>query len=111
RDGTPVADCMRSFYRDSPEAQARAGTDPFAHDHEYLNEPMTNDDGVPITRLMKHLWEQDPDVRVTFPDPYGISRVAYARWFVCVQARAAGIPERFVAPVRQALARVWAHGP
>jgi glycosyltransferase involved in cell wall biosynthesis len=110
RDGTPVADCMRSYYRDNPEAQARAGADPFAHDHEYLNEPVTEDVGVPVTKLMKHVWDHDADLRKTFPDLFGSSRLAYAHWFVKVQARTSGIPERFVAPVRQAVGRAWALG-
>jgi glycosyltransferase involved in cell wall biosynthesis len=111
-DGTLIADCMRSFYCASEEAQVRAGPDPFRRRHNYLNESAVADGGVLVTKLMSHVWEASRDVQRGFPNPMAScssgdpgTRRAFAVWYVRVFAPRAGLAERFVAPVRAALAR------
>jgi hypothetical protein len=107
-DGTRIADCMRRYYRDSAPAQERAGADPFAHDHAYLNEPALDDRGILLTRLMHHVWESRPDVRRAFPFLSGRDRSGYALWFINDFAPKQGVPDRFVDPIRRSLAPSFA---
>lgn len=102
-DETPIEDSLRVCYRNTSELQASAGNNPFAA-REKLAQSLQTDHGMPITPIMRHLWEQRSDLKNAFPDILGRDMLAYAQWFVDHGARENGIAEEFVAPVRAALA-------
>ncbi len=101
-DGTPVEDHIRYCYRNAPDLQALMGDDPFSRRDKLVTGPQ-NDQAVPVTPVMRHLWNQRPDLKSAFPEIDGRDRLAYAQWFVMNGAAENGIAEEFIAPVRAAL--------
>jgi hypothetical protein len=102
-NGTLICHVARAVYRENPEIEERAGPDPFAHGHDYLNEPCLGNEAPIVTRLMLALWTSTPELQRTFPDIGGSSRIAYAQAFVQRIALVERIPEAYVKPVRDSL--------
>lgn len=105
-DATPIAASMRRYYRRRPDAIRRAGSNPFLHSHDYLNEPWDGARQPLVTRLMRAIWENRPDLRDAFPELQRHWREEYASHFVEFVARQEGISEAFVSPVCDSL-RLW----
>ncbi len=103
RDGTAISDSMRRYYRTHPLVWPRAGPDPFAAPHDYLNEPWGGAAGPLVTRLMRQVWEERTDLQQAFPDIDGAWREDFVRHFMEESATQAGIADRFIEPVREAL--------
>jgi len=101
-DGTSVEDHIRYCYRNTPDLQALVGENPFIQREKLVRGPQ-GDHSIPVTPVMRHLWNQRPDLKVAFPDIEGRDRLAYAQWFVANGAAENGIAEEFVAPVRDVL--------
>ncbi|MCP4907596.1 MAG: glycosyltransferase family 4 protein [bacterium] len=103
RDGTPIVDEVRALYRESAQVQADAGQDPFALGIDYFNAPVDGRlDGPVVSRLAYHLWSSRPDLQASFPQPLGVHRFEFVRWFSDC-AIDAGLPAAFVLGIRQTL--------
>jgi glycosyltransferase involved in cell wall biosynthesis len=106
KDGTPIPARMRRFYRSHPDIIRRVGSNPFFHSHDYLNDSWDGARQPLITRLMHEIWTSRQDLRDAFPDLQGAWREHYASHFIEFATWQEGIPESFVAPVRESL-RAW----
>lgn len=110
KDGTPIADCMRHYYRSFPEVQQHVGADPFQHDHAYLNQPWDNQGGPLVTSLMRFIWESQVPLQRSFPDISGAWRYDFVDCFVSRVSSWESLPERYVAPARASLAQASRSG-
>ncbi len=102
-NGVPIAASMRRYYRSHPETARSVGGDPFSHHHDYLNHSIDDGQQPLITRLMQFVWEGRKDLRDAFPDIQFAWRQEFVQYFVEFGAQQEGIPEAFVAPVRESL--------
>ena len=98
-DGTPIPDVIRSAYRDNSVLQKQSGTDPFAVIDLFAEVPLT---GLPP--LLRSLLASRPDLTAYFPDPEGNDRQVVFEWFLQDRSAQNGIPERFILPIKQAVA-------
>lgn len=105
-DGTPIPDLIRIEYRENSQLQKAAGADPFACSDLFTKVPAS---GLPP--LLQVLFRLRPDLSVYFPDPEGNDRQALLDWFLHDHAARTGIPERFIEPIRQAVAEFEAEYP
>jgi glycosyltransferase involved in cell wall biosynthesis len=110
QDGTRICDSMRRYYRTHPLVQQRVGPGPFAHPHDYLNEPWGGTPGPLVTRLMRQVWEERTDLQEAFPDIDGAWREDFVHHFLAEVAAQAGLADRFIEPAREAL-RAWQNRP
>lgn len=99
-DGTPITDAMRQVYRETPAAQTDA--DPFRSDHDYLNAPWKGSPLVSV--LMRRIWQERKDLQEAFPDLLGRDRLPYAHCFLNSVAQEMGVAERYLQPIRHAVA-------
>jgi hypothetical protein len=102
-DGSAILDVMRVYYRQHPEVEAEAGDDPFSLGCDYWNKPWGKKGTPLVTLLMRIIWESRPDLRENFRDITKGQRYRFARAFVSIIIFEYGIPECYIAPVRNSL--------
>lgn len=100
-----IPDAIRRIYRNNPEVEAAWGRDPFSNDlTPFLNAFADYDRRPPrMTRLMRGLWKERPDLQAAFPKPEQDDRVRYTAWFVKNAASQLNLPDRWIAPARAQL--------
>jgi len=97
-DGTKIPSAVRALYRDDSDIRLMAGANPFAGGEVFT---MGQSDGMPI--ILRSIWLQHQHLQHSFPDPLGVSREAFYRWFINSGAADIGIADTFVVAVKRAL--------
>jgi glycosyltransferase involved in cell wall biosynthesis len=106
----PIANAIRTYCRNHPEAREALGDDPLRAGVDWLSQPHAKprNGSAPVTRLMRALWEENAELQRLFPDMTDGDANNMAYWFVNGGAQEAGVQESFIAPVRDSLAAVRA---
>ncbi len=108
-DGYPIADLMRKLVREDADLARDAGENPFELSGESFNRPWSpRKRAALITVLMHHLWKSRSDLQHHYPDLAGGNRFQFAYWFVKKIARDAKLPDCYIEPVEQSLAKLGA---
>jgi glycosyltransferase involved in cell wall biosynthesis len=102
-DGSPIPDAFRRLYRTTASIADWAGDNPFAKSCSAWNEPI-DAMSVPFTRAMLAVYQGRPDLRLSWPDPMGADRQAFASWYVQAGDLQGLIPKCYVDPIRGAIA-------
>ncbi|MBX9902375.1 MAG: glycosyltransferase family 4 protein [Burkholderiaceae bacterium] len=90
-DGVPIPNSIRALYRKNIELQTLAGENPFKHSDVFVNGVIH---GMPL--IMHALWQQWLPIRSGFPDPFGVHRTPYIKWFLKIGANEYAVPQAFV---------------
>ena len=101
-NGTPIPAAARRLYRAVSDAAEKFG-DPFrtegtASFFSWLNEPVDvpTDPALTITRLWHAIYDLRPDVRVAFPDAFGVNREGFVKWAAGSGVKEFGLHQGFV---------------
>ncbi|WP_424184489.1 FkbM family methyltransferase [Actinokineospora sp. G85] len=90
-DGPPFPAPMRRAFR--AEQPPAAGVDPAG----FLRWACAAPEGAPdATRWAQWVWEDDPDLRQRFPEPFGADAAAYRDWCATDAALSGRLPQRAV---------------
>jgi hypothetical protein len=109
-NGVPMAAILiKCFFWTQPLSQDAAEF------YEWLNEPSPGQgrgiyQDLPVSNLVAFIYQERPDVRLTYPDLTGRHRYEYLQWFLRAAVPEYGLNAAFVNPVRAAMLR-WANSP
>lgn len=98
-DGTPIPEIIRAIYRESADLQDRVGGNPFAQIELFTEVPSS---GLPP--LLQALLLSRRELVGYFSDQNSAGRLALMEWFLNDRLAKSGIPERFILPIKRAVA-------